>query len=56
MIIGRWSELRVVTELQRDPTTECAEDMARLGGELGLVRRILVGSFSLRRASSLFLR
>ena len=55
MIIGRWSEFRVVIGLQREPTVRCAEAIERSGEELCLVRGILVGSSSLRRASSLLL-
>ena len=53
MIIGRWSELGVVIGLQREFTVRCAEDIERSGEELGPVRGILVGSSSLRKASSL---
>ena len=47
MIIGWWSEFRVVIG---------AETIAKSGEKLGPVRGILVGSSSLRRASSLLLR
>ena len=51
MIIGRWSEFRVVIELQRDPAVRCTKTISRSGEELGPVHGILVGSSSLRRAS-----
>ena len=51
IIIGRWSEFRVVIGLQGEPTVKCAEAIERSGEELGPVRGILVGSSSLRRAS-----
>ena len=56
MIIGRWSEFRVVIGLQRETTVRCVEAIERSGEELGPVRGILVGSSSLRRACSLLLR
>ena len=55
MIIGRWSEFGMVIGLQTEPTVMCAEAIERSGEELGTVRGILVGSSSLRRASSLLL-
>ena len=56
MMIGRWSEFRVVIGLQREPTVRCGEAIERSGEELGPVRGILVGSSSLRRARSLLFR
>ena len=56
MMIGRWSEFRVVIGLQREPTVKCGEAIERSGEELGPVRGILVGSSPLRKASSLLLR
>ena len=45
----------MVIGLLREPTVRCAEAMERSGEELGPVRGNLVGSSSLRRASSLLL-
>ena len=53
MMIGRGSEFRVVIGLHIEPTVRCGEAIERSGEELSPVRGILVGSFSLRRASSL---
>ena len=53
MIFSRWSQFRVVIGLQREPTVRCADAVRRSGEELGPVRGFLVGSSSLRRASSL---
>ena len=55
MIIGRWFEFRVVIGIQREPTVRRAEAIDRSGEMLGPVHAILVGSSSLRRASSLLL-
>ena len=55
MIKGRWSELKMVIELKGESTVNCAETIAKSLEELGLVRGVLVGSTSLRRASSLLL-
>ena len=55
MIIGWWSEFRVAIGLQRKPTVRWAEAIERSGEELGPVPGILVGSSTLRTASSLLL-